>query len=76
MKILTVKEVSDFLKAKPSTIYSWSEQGTIPSFKINGLLRFDEDAVLSWVKNQADNGYNINTGRRPKKGGRSNNGPV
>ena len=49
-KLLTVKDVAQILQASPSTIYSWAEQGLIPSFKLNGLLRFDEDEIYSWVK--------------------------
>jgi excisionase family DNA binding protein len=42
MRLLTVKEVADLVKAKPSTIYQWAAQGIIASFKLNGLLRFEE----------------------------------
>ena len=70
MRLMTVKEVAEFLRAKPSTIYSWSDQGCIPSLKINGLLRFDEDAILSWVTIQAEKSYNIPVGGRPRKGGK------
>ena len=33
-----------------STVYAWAEHGTLPSFKINGLLRFDHDEVMQWLK--------------------------
>lgn len=49
MKILTCKQVADILQAKPSTIYAWAEQSLIPSFKINGLLRFDETEIMEWL---------------------------
>ena len=35
MKILTVKQVSELLQAKQSTVYAWAEQRLMPSFKIN-----------------------------------------
>jgi excisionase family DNA binding protein len=72
MKLLTVKEVSEILKAKPSTIYLWAEQGIIPCYKLNGLLRFDETEVIQWIKSCKNNPtgqYNIPAGRRPRKGG-------
>lgn len=50
MRLLTVKEVATIIKARPSTIYQWAEQGLIPSFKINGLLRFSEEEILQWIK--------------------------
>ncbi len=50
MQILTVKEVAEMLKIKPSTVYGWAEQGIIPYFKIKGVLRFDESDILNWLK--------------------------
>lgn len=71
MELLTVKEVSEMLKTKPSTIYSWAAQRLIPSLKINGLLRFSEKDISDWMEtcqNTPVQGYNIPTGRRPEKG--------
>lgn len=78
MNFLTVKEVAERIKAKPSTIYAWAEQRMIPCFKINGLLRFSEDEVIEWIKSHCikpAEGYNKVTGRRPGKEG-IKNGPV
>ena len=50
MKIVTIKEVSEFLKVKQSTLYSWVNQKSIPSFKLNGLWRFDMEKIEEWVK--------------------------
>lgn len=50
MNLVTIKELSEFLKVKPSTLYSWVHNGTIPFIKLNGLLRFDMDEVQEWVK--------------------------
>jgi excisionase family DNA binding protein len=72
MNILTVKDISKLLRASPSTIYSWAEQGLIPSLKINGLLRFSESEITTWLRDcqkQPVEGYNIYAGRRPRKGG-------
>jgi excisionase family DNA binding protein len=72
MKILTVKQVSELFQAKPSTVYAWAEQRLIPSFKINGLLRFDQDEVLEWLKGckQPEPCYNKIIQARARKGGR------
>jgi excisionase family DNA binding protein len=71
-KLLTVKDIASILNARPSTIYSWAEQGLIPCFKLNGLLRFSEAEVMAWIvgcqKKPAEE-YNILAGRRPRKGG-------
>lgn len=72
MKLLTVKELAELLKAKPSTIYLWAEQGLIPYFKLNGLLRFSEDDIVAWIgrfKKEPNERYNSRAGSRPKKGG-------
>ena len=50
MKIVTIKEVSEFLKVKQSTLYSWVNQKRIPSFKLNGLWRFDMEKIEEWIK--------------------------
>lgn len=51
MNLVTVKELSEFLKVKQPTIYAWVHNGTIPSYKLRGLVRFDMDDVMEWVKN-------------------------
>lgn len=73
MKLLTVKEVAAMFKAKPSTVYGWAEQRLIPSFRINGLLRFSEEAILEWLKTcqMTPETRIINSaGRRPGREGR------
>jgi excisionase family DNA binding protein len=74
MKILTCKEVAEMLQAKPSTIYAWAEQGVIPSLKIKGLLRFDENEILEWIvscKKAANVCYNSTIQTRSlRKGGK------
>lgn len=72
MKLLTVKEISEMLQVKPSTIYVWTEQRLIPHFKLNGALRFSETEILTWIKNckkERETHYNDSAGRRPGKGG-------
>lgn len=50
MNLVTIKDVSAFLKVKQSTLYSWVHNGTIPFIKLNGLLRFDMDEIVKWVE--------------------------
>jgi len=72
MRLLNVKQVAEILNAKPSTIYQWAESGLVPCFKLNGLLRFSEDDIIAWIKsckNRPQEGYNILTGGRLRKGG-------
>jgi excisionase family DNA binding protein len=52
--LLTIKEVSDWLNIKPSTLYLWAAQGKIPCRKIHGLIRFERDAILRWLDSFAE----------------------
>ncbi|KHE92128.1 MAG: helix-turn-helix domain-containing protein [Candidatus Scalindua rubra] len=54
MKIVTIQEVSEFLKVKKLTLYSWVNQKLIPSFKLNGLWRFDMEKIEDWVTESAN----------------------
>jgi helix-turn-helix protein len=47
--LLTVKDLSTWLNIKPSTLYLWTSQDKIPCRKIHGLIRFERDAILSWL---------------------------
>jgi len=49
MNIVTIKEVAAFLQVKPSTLYSWVNSGSIPHFRLNGVIRFDLDELKRWV---------------------------
>ena len=49
MKLLGVKEISQILNVKPSTLYQWAELGQIPCIKLNGALRFDMDDINKWI---------------------------
>lgn len=50
MQLVSVKELSTFLHVKESTLYSWVHDGSIPFYKLNGLLRFDMEEIQQWVK--------------------------
>jgi len=50
MEFVTIKKISSFLKVKESTLYSWVHSGTIPCYKLNGLLRFDMTEIKEWIK--------------------------
>jgi excisionase family DNA binding protein len=75
MKLIGIKEVSEILNVKPSTLYQWCELGQIPCYKINGALRFDIEDIIKWVKSckrDAHSSYNpfAQTARSPGKEGK------
>ena len=47
---LSIKELSDYLKVKPSTLYSWAAKDAIPHYKVHGLVRFKKEDIDSWVQ--------------------------
>ena len=48
--MLTIKELSAWLNIKPTTLYLWVSQNKIPCCRIHGLIRFDPDAIETWLK--------------------------
>jgi excisionase family DNA binding protein len=50
MSLKTVKDVSQWLQVKPSTVYVWAEQGMIPHLKLGRLVRFDQDEIEMWLQ--------------------------
>jgi excisionase family DNA binding protein len=51
-RLLTVQELSSFLKVPKSYIYWLTHQKKIPHLKIHGHLRFRESAIDEWLKAQ------------------------
>jgi excisionase family DNA binding protein len=47
--LLTIKELAEQLRIRPSTLYSWAAQGKIPCRKIHGLVRFDQKDIDRWL---------------------------
>ncbi len=51
--ILTIKEVSDFLKVTERTIYRLAAGKQIPAFKVGGSWRFSRSEIDKWIKSQS-----------------------
>lgn len=47
---LNIATLAERLRIKPSTLYVWAEQGTIPHLKLGRLLRFDPDEIEAWLQ--------------------------
>lgn len=68
MKLVTVKEICEFLNVKKSTAYLWANGGVIPCYRIGGALRFDMDEIREWVRNSKVTPTNVRTlGKKPSK---------
>ena len=67
MQLVTIKELSAFLKVKVNTLYSWVHNGTIPYYKLNGLIRFDMAEIEGCVGKSRQSDLRGNMARiRPK----------
>jgi len=49
-KILTTKELAEYLKLTQVTIYKYANEGKIPGFKIGSRWRFDKDQIDDLLK--------------------------
>lgn len=48
-KVMTIKEVADYLGVHASTVYKYAQSGTIPAFKIGSDWRFSQKHIDSWI---------------------------
>ena len=46
----TIKEISDYLNLKPSTIYSMVAAKRIPHFRVGRLVRFKKSEIDLWME--------------------------
>jgi excisionase family DNA binding protein len=53
--LLTIKELAEQLRIKPSTLYAWASQSKIPCVRIHGLIRFRPEEIEKWVMGFAQN---------------------
>jgi excisionase family DNA binding protein len=55
-KIMTAKEVGQFLKLSESTIYKLASNGEIPGFKIGDSWRFELEEIQKLIQESKMNG--------------------
>jgi excisionase family DNA binding protein len=54
--IMTIKEVSEYLKLTEKTAYRLAADGKIPGFKVGGSWRFRREDIVEWTKAQSKEG--------------------
>ena len=57
--VLTIKELSVYLKIPKSTLYKLVREGKVPSQKVGRHLRFHREAIDEWLKRQDNYGTKI-----------------
>ena len=50
--VMTVKELSGYLKVHPSTIYRQLRRGRLPAFKVGSDWRFNIESIDRWRLDQ------------------------
>lgn len=53
--IMTIKQVAEYLKVSPRTIYKLVKEGTIPTFKIMNMWRFEQSQIDQWIRDKSEN---------------------
>lgn len=64
LEMMTVKEVAEYLKMKPVTIYKLAKEGKIPAFKVASFWRFKKDLIERWAIDESKKNYRPESGRR------------
>lgn len=53
-RILTLEEVSNYLKLHKATIYKMAQTGKIPALKVGKVWRFKRVKLEAWLERQED----------------------
>ena len=49
-EIMTVRQLAEYLRSHPSTIYRLLKNREIPVFRLGGNWRFDRAVIDQWIK--------------------------
>lgn len=52
---MSLSEIAEYLNLKERTIYQWSQQGKIPSFKLGNVWRYSKEDIDLWIEEQKRN---------------------
>jgi excisionase family DNA binding protein len=52
-KVLTIPEVSEYLRVSRQTIYRMLKRGDIPAFRIGGDWRFNIEDLGHWIEDES-----------------------
>ncbi len=53
-EVMTIEELSGYLKISKSTLYKLAQEGGLPGIKVGKHWRFHKDAVVDWLKNHPE----------------------
>jgi PTS system nitrogen regulatory IIA component len=55
-EIMTIKEVSEFLRVSERTVLDWAQKSEIPSGKLGSSWRFKRDDINQWLNERLSSG--------------------
>ncbi len=53
-RLMTIREVADYLRLSKVTVYKMTRQGKIPALKIGKQWRYNKSEIDSWVKQKSN----------------------
>lgn len=53
-KLMTIKEMADYLRLSKVTVYKMTRQGKIPALKIGKQWRYNKSEIDTWVKQKSN----------------------
>ena len=53
-KVMTVREVAEFLRVHSTTVYRLLRTDSIPAFKVGSDWRFSQQAIEAWMKKNTE----------------------
>ncbi len=64
-EILTLPEVAQLLKVAEKTVYTMTQRGEIPAFKVRGQWRFKRADLDQWIESQKTVQHKLRLGSAP-----------
>jgi excisionase family DNA binding protein len=49
-QLMTVEDVAEYLRVKPSSVYDWASHGKLPAVKVGRLWRFHRGQIEAWIQ--------------------------
>lgn len=49
--VLTIEELSDWLRVHRTSLYRWIKADEIPYFRVGDVYRFNRAAIEKWMEN-------------------------
>jgi excisionase family DNA binding protein len=63
-QVLTIDELSDYLRISKSSLYKLAQEGKVPGQKVGRHWRFHRSAIDDWLRSD-----HLAAGRSPREGG-------